>query len=75
MSECYTVAPTVLAQSPQGPLRGLHKASPFDSDDDADPAILPPRHSTVPAPFLVATQPPAHGQPTVPQPALDVVPV
>ena len=68
------MAPTVLAQSPQGPLRGLHKASPFDSEDDADPVILPPRHSTVPAPFLVATQPPAYGQPTVPQPALDVVP-
>ena len=75
MSECYTVAPTVLAQSPQGPIRGLHKASPFDSDDDADPVILPPRHSTVPAPSLVATQPPAYGQPTVPQPAHDVVPV
>ena len=47
--------PTVLAQSPQGPISGVHKASPFDSDDDADPVILPPRHSTVPAPPLVAT--------------------
>ena len=75
MSECYTVAPTVLAQFPQGPIRGLHKSSPFDSDDNADLVTLPQRHSTVPAPFLVATQPPAYGQHTVSQPAHDVVPV
>ena len=75
MSECYLVAPTVLAQFPQGPIRGLHKPSPFDSDDDADPAILPQRHSTVPAPSLVVTQPPAYEQPMVPQPVHDVVPV
>ena len=55
LSECYPVAPTVLAQSPQGPIRGLHKPSSFDSDDDPHPVILPPRHSTVPAPSLVAT--------------------
>ena len=75
MSECYPVPPTVLAQSPQGPIRGLHKPSSFDSDDDADPVILPPRHFTVPAPSLVVTQPPVNEQPTVPQPAHDVVPV
>ena len=75
MSECYPVPPTVLAQSPQGPIRGLHKPSPFDSDDDADPVILPSRHSTVPAPSLVVTQPPVYEQPTVPQLAHDVVPV
>ena len=75
MSECYPVPPTVLAQSPQGPIRGLHKPSPFDSDDDADPVILPPRHSTVPAPSLVVTQSPVYEQPTVPQLAHDVVPV
>ena len=78
MFECYPEAPTVLAQSPQGPIRGLHNPPPppqFDSDDDADSVILPPRHSTVPAPFLVVTQPPAYGQPTVPQSAHDVVSV
>ena len=32
MSECYPVAPTVLALSPQGPIHGLLKPSPFDSD-------------------------------------------
>ena len=31
MSECHPVAPTVLAQSLQGPFCGLHKPSPFDS--------------------------------------------
>ena len=75
MSECYPVPPTVLAQSPQGPIRGLHKPSPFDSDDDADPVILPPRHPTVPAPSLVVTQPPVYEQPKVPQLVHDVVPV
>ena len=75
MSECYPVALIVLAQSPQGPIRGLHKPSPFDSDDDADPAILPPRHSTVPAPSLVVTQPPSYEQTTVLQPVHNVVPV
>lgn len=63
------------AQSPQGPIRGLHKPSPFDSDDDADPVILPPRHSTVPAPSLVVTQPSIYEQPTVPQLAHDIAPV
>jgi len=57
MSECYPVALTVLAKYPKGPVRGLHKPSPFDSDDDADLVILPSRHSTVPAPSLVVTQP------------------
>ena len=75
MSECYPVAPTVLTQSLQGPIRGLHKPSPFDSDDDADPVILPPRHSTVPAPSLALNQPPAYESLTVPQPAHDVLPV
>ena len=68
MSECYPVAPTVLALSPQGPIGGLLKPSPFDSDqDDADPVSLPPRQSTVPAPSPVVTQTPAYEQPTVPQ--------
>ena len=74
MSECYPAAPTVLAQSPQGPIRGLHKPSPFDSDDDADPIIPPPRHSIVPAPSLVVPQPPTYVQLTVPQPVHDFVP-
>ena len=73
MSECYPVAPTVLAQSHQGPIRGLHKPSPFDSDDDADPVILPPRHSTVPAPSSVANKPPAYEPLTVPQPVHDAL--
>ena len=75
MSECYPVALTVLAQTPQGPIRGLHNPSPFDSDDDADPVTLSPRHSTVPAPSLVVTQPPASDQPTVLQPVNNIVPV
>ena len=75
MSECYPVAPTVLAQSLRGPIRDLHKPSSFDSDDYADPVILPPRYSTVPSPSLVATQPPTYDQPTVPQPVHDIVPV
>ena len=75
MSECYPVAPTVLALSPQGPIRGLLKPFPFDSDDDADPVSLPPRQSTVPAPSPVVTQTPAYEQPTDPQPVHDVDPV
>ncbi|PFX18053.1 Tyrosine kinase receptor Cad96Ca [Stylophora pistillata] len=75
MSECYPVAPTVLAQFPHGPARGLHTTLPYDSDDDDDPVVLPPRHSTVHAPSLVVTQPPAYEQPTVPQPVHDIVPV
>ena len=72
ISECYQVALTVLVQSPQGPIRGLHKPSPFDSDDDAVPVTLSPRHSNVPAPSLVVTQPPASDQPTVPRPVNNV---
>ena len=75
MSECYPVASTVLAQSQQGPILGLHKPSPLDSDDDADPVLLPPRHSTVPAPSLSVTRPQACEQPTVPQLVHDSVPV
>ena len=60
MSECYPVAPTVLTQSPQGPIRGLHKPSPFDSDDDADPIIPSLQHSTVPAPPLVVPHAASH---------------
>ena len=75
MSECYPVAPTVLALSPQGPIRGLLKPFPFDSDDDADPVSLPPRQSTVPAPSPVVTQTPAYEQPTDPQLMHDVDPV
>ena len=74
MSECYPVALTVLAQSMQGPICGLHKPSPFDSDDDADPVILPSRHSTVPALPLVVNQPPAYEPLTVPQPVHNVLP-
>ncbi|PFX17944.1 hypothetical protein AWC38_SpisGene17719 [Stylophora pistillata] len=70
-----TVAPTVLAQSPRGPICGLHKTLPYDSDDDSDPVALPPRHSTVHAPSLVVPQPPAYEQPTVQQPLYDIVPV
>ena len=75
MFECYPVAPTVLALTPQGPIRGLLKPSPFDSDDDADPVSLPPRQSAVPAPSPMVTQTPAYEQPTVPQPVHDVDPV
>ena len=75
MSECYPVASTVLAQSPQGPIRGLFKPSPLDSDDDEDPAIPSPRHSTVPAPSQVVTRRPAHDKSTVPPPVHDVIPV
>ena len=75
MSECYPVASTVLAQSPQGPIRGLFKPSPLDSDDDADPAIPSPRHSTVPAPSQVVTRRPAHDKSTVPPPVHDVIPI
>ena len=76
MSECYPVAPTVLALSPQGPIRCLLKPAPFDSyQDDADPVSLPPRQSTVPSPSPVVTQTPAYEQPTVPQPVHDVDPV
>ena len=59
----------------QGPVRGLDKSSPFDSDDDTYLVILPLRHSNVPAPSRVVTQPPTNVQPTVPQPVYDVVPV
>ncbi|PFX24741.1 hypothetical protein AWC38_SpisGene10642 [Stylophora pistillata] len=69
------VAPTVLAQSPHGSIRGLHKPLPFDTDDDTDPVVLPRRHSTVHAPSIVVTQPPAYEKPTVPQPVYDIVPV
>ena len=75
MSECYPVTPTVLAQSLQGLIRGLHKPSSFDSDDDAAPVILPPRPSTVPAPSPVVHQPPACEPPTVPQPVHNALPV
>ena len=73
MSKCYPVAPTVFAQSPQGSISGLRKPSFFDSDDDADPIIPPPRHSTAPAPSLVIPQPPTYVQPTVRQPVNDFV--
>ncbi|PFX17939.1 hypothetical protein AWC38_SpisGene17717 [Stylophora pistillata] len=75
MSECYPVAPTILAKSPYGPICGLHKTIPYDSDDDSDPVVLPPRHSTVHTPSLVVPQPPAYEQPTVQQPVYDIVPV
>ena len=74
MSECYPVTLTVLAQSPQGPIRGLYKPSSLDSDDDADPVILPPGHSTVPGPSLSVAQPPVREQPTIPQPVPDGAP-
>ena len=47
----------------------------FDSDHDADPVILPPRHSAAPAPSLVVSPPPAYEPPTVPQPVHGVLPV
>ena len=75
MSECYPVTPTVLAQSPQGPIRGLYKPSSLDSDDDNDPVTLPIKHSTVPAPSQVVTRSPAYANPTVPRPVYDVIPV
>ena len=73
-SECYPVAPTVLAQSPQGPIRGLNKPSPVDSDEDNDPVLPPTTHSAVPAPSHVVTEPPAYNKP-VHEPVHDVLPV
>ena len=58
MSECYNVASMVLAQSPQGPICCLYKPSSLPSYDDADPVILPPRHSTGPTPSHVVTSQP-----------------
>ena len=75
MSECYPVAPTVLAQSPQGPIRGFHKPSAFDSDDVADPVIPPPRPSTFPASPPVVNQPPVCAPPMVLPPVHDAIPV
>ena len=75
MSECYPVAPTVLAQSPQGPIRGIHKPSAFDSDDVADPVIPPPRPSTFPASPPVVNQPPVCAPPMVLPPVHDAIPV
>ena len=75
MSECYPVASTVLAQSPQGPIRGIHKPSAFDSDDVADPVIPPPRPSTFPASPPVVNQPPVCAPPMVLPPVHDAIPV
>ena len=69
------MATTVLAQSSQGPIHCLSKPSPLYSDDDADPVILPPRHSTAPAPSQVVIWPPAYEKPAVPHPVHDVIPV
>ena len=73
-SECYPIVPTVLAQSPQGPIRGLNKPSPLDSDEDNDPVMPPTKHSAVPTP-QVATGPPVYNQPTITEPVHDVIPV
>ncbi|XP_078371501.1 uncharacterized protein LOC144655167 [Oculina patagonica] len=75
VSECYPVAPTVFAQAPPGPIRGLDKPSPSDSDEDNVPVLPPTTHSTVPTPSQVVTAPPAYDKPTIPEPVHDVIPV
>ena len=47
-SECYRVCPTVLVESPLGPIRGHHEPSQDDSDDEPDPSYPASRPSTAP---------------------------
>ena len=47
-SECYRVCPTVLVESPLGPIRGHHEPSQDDSDDEPDPSDPTSRPSTAP---------------------------
>ena len=47
-SECYRVCPTVLVESPLGPIRGHHEPSQDDSDDEPDPSDPASRPSTAP---------------------------
>ena len=47
MCDCYPVTSTVLAQSRQGPIRGLSRTTPSDSDDEPDPVAARPRPPTV----------------------------
>ena len=47
-SGCFPVCPTILVQSPQGPIRG-HREPPHDnSDDEPDSSVPTLRPSTVP---------------------------
>ncbi|CAH3041846.1 unnamed protein product [Porites lobata] len=47
MCDCYPVTPTVLAQTPQGPIRGQTESTASDSDDDPVPVVPSLRPPTV----------------------------
>ena len=49
ISQCFPVSPTMLAQDPQGPIRGLNEPPDSDSDDDPDPLDLT-SETTLPTP-------------------------
>ena len=49
ISQCFPVSPTMLAQDPQGPIRGLNEPPDSDSDDDLDP-LDPTSETTLPTP-------------------------
>ena len=49
ISQCFPVSPTMLAQDPQGPIRGLNEPPDSDSDDDPDP-LDPTSETTLPTP-------------------------
>ncbi|CAH3032666.1 unnamed protein product [Porites lobata] len=70
MCDCYPVTPTVLAQTPPGPIRGQTESTASDSDDDPVPVVPSLRPPTVLAspPVDTSTVPvhhsvsPAHSQ-------------
>ena len=49
ISQCFPVSPTMLAQDPQGPIRGLNEPPDSDSDNDPDP-LDPTSETTLPTP-------------------------
>ena len=49
ISLCFPVSPTMLAQDPQGPIRGRNEPPDSDSDDDPDP-LDPTSETTLPTP-------------------------
>ena len=55
MSECFPVCPTILVQSPQGPIRGHHEHPQDDSDDEPDSSVPTSKPSTAPTspPLLI----------------------
>ena len=72
ISQCFSVSPTMLAQDPQGPIRGLNEPPDSDSDDDPDP-LDPTSETTLPTPppipdAIAPRQPdPEAPLPTVPE--------